>query len=336
MKKILMKIIFALFIILTLASCGEEKDETNNEEPKTKHCRDLVDAIEGMIIWDDSKKLYLETNDTTYFGDFDIYLDGKLILASKDYDYCIPSNTTIEVEIDLDVNEIYDFEPVVGTSFVWMDEDEEIDLDYSGIADGKYRQLVGETNCIYGLTQVNLKEGKNILVFPQRQDVWDICNKSSDFSITGKYCSSSNKEGYNVAYCELTTTKDYTMQVGDLRANCYYSYFAAQLSDTDKIIRIDAFHEVYKTEYPKFELILLCNQKVLKKYGDSARNEKNYYKVTFPEDVSVSFANYEKILVSRNGNEFVLDVRSDISLSVKGLSDIGVNVLVKIQKCYCD
>ncbi len=114
------------------------------------------------------------------------------------------------------------------------------------------QQIYGEPNCIYVLTQVNLKEGKNILIFPQRQNVWDICNKSSDFSITGKYCSSSNKEGYNVAYCELTTTKDYTMQVGDIGANSEYVVYVVQGSDTNDLISIDARHKVSKSNEALF------------------------------------------------------------------------------------
>ena len=116
MKKILMKTIFVLFIILTLTSCDKE---TNTEETDLSSHDELKDAISGIIVWDDygTKKVYLETKDTTYFGDFDIYLNDELILDSKDYNYCIPAQTTIEVDVDLDVNKTYNYKTVVGKKF---------------------------------------------------------------------------------------------------------------------------------------------------------------------------------------------------------------------------
>ena len=335
MKKILMKTIFVLFIILTLTSCDKE---TNTEETDLSSHDELKDAISGIIVWDDygTKKVYLETKDTTYFGDFDIYLNDVLILDSKDYNYCIPAQTTIEVDVDLDVNKTYNYKTVVGKNFVWMDADTEINTDTSDLQDGDSRYVCGETDSIYGLTKVDLKKGKNILVFPQRHNVDFIYNKSSNFSITERYYDEDKEAEFYVAYCELTATKDYGMQTGDLLANSGYISYVVQGNSTDEVISIDARHEVYKTDYTDFDLLLLCSQEVLNKYGDAASDKKYYYyKVTFPQDVEVIVSN-DDYIISSNNNEFVVNSKPNVRFRVKGINDFGTNVTFKVQKCYCD
>ncbi len=333
MKKILMKILFVLFIILTLTSCDKE---TNTEETDLSSHDELKDAISGIIVWDDygTKKVYLETKDTTYFGDFDIYLNDVLILDSKDYNYCIPAQTTIEVDVDLDVNKTYNYKTVVGKKFVWMDADKDWGISNTStlkLNDGDVQQIDGETNYMHGLTKVDLKKGKNILVFPQRQDVYDIYNKSSNFSITEKYCDGDKEVDFNVAYCELTTTKDYRMQTGDLLANSEYVYYVVQGYNTNEVISIDACQEVSKSNGAVFSLTLKCSQEVLDKYGSGYYDGKvYYYKVTFPKNVSVYINND---IISSNDNEYVLEVRGQKTIDVRGLTDVGVNVTVDIKKC---
>ena len=332
MKKILMKIIFSLFIILTLTSCDKE---TNTEEKDSCFYEELKWALQGVIIHGDHEKIYLDTKDTTYFGDFDIYLNNELILDSKDYNYCIPAHTSIEVDIELDVNKGYNYKTVVGKNFVWMEALKDWGItstsDDLKLNDGDIQQVDGEPNYIYGLTKVDLKKGKNILVFPQRQYVADIASKSNNFSITEKYCDGDKEVDFNVAYCELTTTKDYRMQTGDLLANSEYVYYVVQGYNTNEVISIDACQEVSKSNGAVFSLTLKCSQEVLDKYGSGYYDGKvYYYKVTFPKNVSVYINND---IISSNDNEYVLEVRGQKTIDVRGLTDVGVNVTVDIKKC---
>ena len=340
MKKILMKILFVLFIILTLTSCDKE---TNTEEKDSSLYDELKWALQGASLWGDHETIYLETKDTTYFGDFDIYLNDELILDSKDYNYCIPAQTTIEVDIELDANKGYNYKTVVGKKFVWMDADKDWGISNTStlkLNDGDVQQIDGETNYMHGLTKVDLKKGKNILVFPQRQDVYDIYNKSSNFSITEKYCDGDKEVDFNVAYCELTTTKDYGMQTGDLKANCYCVDYVVQGYSTDETISVDAAHEVYKEYYPLFDMQLRCSQKVIDKYGYNASDEKYYYKVTFPLDVKVivndDIVDDKDVVISSNNNEYVVNAKYGVNFKLKGTNDFGTNVTFKIQRCYCE
>ena len=197
--------------------------------------------------------------------------------------------------------------------------------------DGDIQQVDGEPNYIYGLTKVDLKKGKNILVFPQRQYVADIASKSNNFSITEKYCDGDKEVDFNVAYCELTTTKDYRMQTGDLLANSEYVYCVVQGYNTNEVISIDACQEVSKSNGAVFSLTLKCSQEVLDKYGSGYYDGKvYYYKVTFPKNVSVYINND---IISSNDNEYVLEVRGQKTIDVRGLTDVGVNVTVDIKKC---
>jgi hypothetical protein len=335
MKKILMKTIFVLFIILTLTSCDKE---TNTKEKDSSLYEELKWALQGASLWGDHETIYLETKDTTYFGDFDIYLNDELILDSKDYNYCIPAQTSIEVDVDLDANKGYNYKTVVGKKFVWMDADKDWGISNTStlkLNDGDVQQIYGETNYMHGLTKVDLKKGKNILVFPQRQDVYDIYNKSSNFSITEKYCDGDKEVDFNVAYCELTTTKDYGMQTGDLKANCYGVSYVVQGYNTNEVISVDASHEVYTTDYPTFDMQLCCSQKVIDTYGYDANDTKYYYKVTFPKDVKV-IVSKEDYIISSDNNEFVVNAKYCIDFKVKGINDFGTNVTFKIQRCYCD
>ena len=335
MKKILMKIIFVSFIILTLTSCDKE---TNTEEKDSCFYEELKWALRESSLCGDHETIYLETKDTTYFGDFDIYLNDELILDSKDYNYCIPSQTTIEVDVDLDANKGYNYKTVVGKKFVWMDADKDWGISNTStlkLNDGDVQQIYGETNYMHGLTKVDLKKGKNILVFPQRQDVYDIYNKSSNFSIAEKYCDGDKEVDFNVAYCELTTTKDYEMQTGDLKANCYGVSYVVQGYNTNEVISVDASHEVYTTNYPMFDMLLRCSQTALNTYGDSVNDEKYYYEVTFPQDVKVIVSDEEEVIRSNN-NVYVVNAKNKVRFTVKGINDFGTNVTFKIQRCYCD
>ena len=247
-KKII--IICLMFIFISLVSCKKDSHDETDEYGSDEH--GIYTSVEYMIhctkldflstdITRDINKVYFDTKDYNYYGDFQIYLDDEVIFDSKDYNYFIPANKMISVEVEYDRNKDHSFYSVVGDGFIKTASTAENTIgSFGGYEAGVVDVIFGFDNHVDMFSDIELVEGNSKFVFKGYHGYLDINNENVETSISIYIPRDDYEEYYYDVIFDVKATKACVIHEGEITYNHTASVITVSANNNQDVINVQS------------------------------------------------------------------------------------------------